>query len=302
MPPSRDLDRLLEAFDRHGRADAFARQNAEDPADMKPRAWSAEDEAFLRNHYRNGMSAAEIAVALKRTKVATKARAQVLGLARSRKYPDNVIETVREMYPTTLATEIAAQLGRSVNYVYRVANSIGVRKDPTVRDEQQKAFFKKLAESGKSHRYPKGHVPANKGLRRPGWSPGRMKETQFKKGQFSPNRRDIGSERVSKDGYLYVKIADFQANRNWKMKHVIVWEEHNGPLPEAMNIIFKDGDKRNFDISNLEAISNEELMRRNTLHNLPEPVKSMIHQLIGFRRKLNSYAKKQDRRSQEHSV
>jgi hypothetical protein len=180
---------------------------------MKPRAWSAEDEAFLRKHYRNGMSSAEIGAALNRTELATKARAQLLGLAKSRKYPDYVIEAVRRLYPTTPTTEIATQLERSVNYVYRVANSIGVRKDPTVRDEQQKAFFKKLAESGKRHRFSKGHVPANKGLRRPGWSAGRMKETQFKKGQFSPNRREIGSERVSKDGYLYVKVTDFQANQ-----------------------------------------------------------------------------------------
>jgi hypothetical protein len=269
---------------------------------MKPRAWSAEDEAFLRKHYRNGMSSAEIGVALNRTELATKARAQLLGLAKSRKYPDHVIEAVRRLYPTTPTTEIATQLERSVNYVYRVANSIGVRKDPAVRDEQQKAFFKKLAESGKRHRFSKGHVPANKGLRRPGWSAGRMKETQFKKGQFSQNRREIGSERVSKDGYLYVKIADFQANRNWKMKHVIVWEEANGPLPKGINIVFKDGDKRNFDLSNLEAISDAELMSRNTLHNLPEPVRTMIHQVAGFRRKLNSYAKKQDRRSTKSTI
>jgi len=34
---------------------------------------------------------------------------------------------------------------------------------------------------GAARRFRPGHVPANKGLRRPGWSTGRMAETQFKK-------------------------------------------------------------------------------------------------------------------------
>jgi hypothetical protein len=65
---------------------------------------------------------------------------------------------------------------------------------------------------GAPYRFTKGHVPANKGLRRPGWGPGRMKETQFRKGERQGRAvklyKPIGTERVSKDGYTERKIND----------------------------------------------------------------------------------------------
>lgn len=48
--------------------------------------------------------------------------------------------------------------------------------------------------------------PFNKGLRRPGWHVGRMRETQFRKGERSgiaaKNWRPIGTIRTDPDGYL----------------------------------------------------------------------------------------------------
>jgi hypothetical protein len=76
-----------------------------------------------------------------------------------------------------------------------------------------------------------------------------------------------------------------------------VWEEANGPIPAGGIVIFRDGNHENFDLSNLELITRERLMLQNTLHNYPEPVRQQIHILAGFKRKLNRYAKEQDRRS-----
>lgn len=41
------------------------------------------------------------------------------------------------------------------------------------------------------------------------------------------------------------------------MKHQLIWEKYNGPIPEGMVITFLDGNKQNFDINNLMAITPE---------------------------------------------
>ncbi|MDF2608895.1 MAG: phage protein [Lachnospiraceae bacterium] len=119
-----------------------------------------------------------------------------------------------------------------------------------------------LSKAGIEHRFQKGHIPANKGKKGTGgWEP-----TQFKKGSIPPNRRPIGSERIdSKDGYTYVKIQDGHLNKNWKQKHVLLWEEQNGPVPKGSVIIFGDGNKLNFNPDNLILVTRAQLARLNQL-------------------------------------
>lgn len=71
-------------------------------------------------------------------------------------------------------------------------------------------------------------------------------------------RKPVGYERVGKDGYVMVKVAD-EADRamskdNWRLKQVWVWEQEHGPLPEGHVVYFADGDNRNFDPDNLVAV------------------------------------------------
>ena len=113
---------------------------------------------------------------------------------------------------------------------------------------------------GLETRFKKGIIPWNKGLK--GVVTG-GKETQFKKGNKPANWRPLGSERISKDGYVEVKVADGRLNKNWKAKHIVIWEEHNGPVPPGHVIIFGDGNNRNFDPGNLLCVSRAQLARLN---------------------------------------
>lgn len=118
-----------------------------------------------------------------------------------------------------------------------------------------------LCEVGVDHRFQKGHIPANKGKAKD-WIGG--EETRFKKGNIPPNRLPVGSERIdSKDGYTYVKIQDGHLNKNWKLKHVLIWEEHNGPVPQGHNVIFGDRNNRNFDIENLILVTKQQMLLLN---------------------------------------
>lgn len=129
---------------------------------------------------------------------------------------------------------------------------------------QIKAFRKnhKLI-SGISGQYTRGHVPwskGKKGLHFPG-----AEKTWFKKGQLPLNHKEIGTEIIDNNGYHKIKIGEPNV---WKFKHIIVWEEHNGKVPEGCNIIFSDGNKDNCDISNLMCITRAEnaIMNNQGLH------------------------------------
>lgn len=119
--------------------------------------------------------------------------------------------------------------------------------------------------NGLTGRFKKGHVPYNKGKHCP--SVGRMAETQFKKGGLPPNTKPVGYERITKDGYVEVKIKmrPNYNNDNFKLKHRLVWEEVHGKIPKGYKIIFLDGNKQNCSIENLAIVSAKEeieLMRR----------------------------------------
>lgn len=133
--------------------------------------------------------------------------------------------------------------------------------------------------------FKKGRVPYNKGKPIGGWKP-----TQFKKGRKPHNYKPVGTERVNGDGYVDIKIAD---PNKWRGKHLLVWEEHNGPIPKSHCVIFGDGDRRNFDPHNLILVSRKQLAMLNK-HNLIQSDADLtrtgviiadIYQAIGERKK-----------------
>src|SRR5574343_760086 len=85
----------------------------------------------------------------------------------------------------------------------------------------------------------------------------------FKKGIIPKNKRHIGSERIChREGYHYIKIAEPDI---WKAKHIMLWEENNGPVPPSHVVILADGDTNNITIENLELASRHELLRFNDI-------------------------------------
>ena len=123
--------------------------------------------------------------------------------------------------------------------------------------EQMKAYYARFKlDSGLRGYFKKGHTPFNKGMK--GLSQG-GEQTQFKKGNKPANWMPVGSERVNADGYVDIKIQDGKLQKNWKAKHIIIWEETYGPVPEGHVVIFADGNKLNVALENLLLISRREL-------------------------------------------
>ena len=74
------------------------------------------------------------------------------------------------------------------------------------------------------------------------------------------NYRPVGSERITKDGYIEIKYAD---PNKWMLKHKYVWEKCHGKMPSGYVLIFLDGNSTNTDISNLKLIKRSELLIMN---------------------------------------
>lgn len=94
----------------------------------------------------------------------------------------------------------------------------------------------------------------------------RMKASHFKKGQVPHNWQPVGSERISRDGYIEIKVRDLYSGLsadNYELKQRWIYEQNHGPIPDNMNVIFKDNNRQNCNIENLELISKLENLTRN---------------------------------------
>lgn len=182
---------------------------------------------------------------------------------------------LREEYPHRQTSEIAWMLGLRTEQVYSRAQALGLRKTEACALAIQRQCGKQFAEAGKRNRFRKGHIPANKGLRRPGYAPGRMRETQFKPGRpahEARNYKPIGSHHIVY-GNVEVKLTDdpsiYPAGR-WAPVHRLVWEAEHGPVPEGHVVVFKRGmhttDPDAITTDRLELLTHAQLMRRNSVH------------------------------------
>lgn len=111
-------------------------------------------------------------------------------------------------------------------------------------DQMRFLCYKHSWKNGRDGQFQKGSTPPFKGTR------GIKKATagSFKKGIVPANTLPVGSERVTKDGYTLIKSREPNV---YELKHRVVWEKHNGKIPDGYCVRFIDNDKSNFNISNL---------------------------------------------------
>ncbi|MGD9862561.1 MAG: HNH endonuclease [Pseudodonghicola sp.] len=111
--------------------------------------------------------------------------------------------------------------------------------------------------TGRTGCFEPGQIPPNKGHK--GYCAPGSEKGWFKKGARHGKARalykPIGTERLSKDGYLERKVHDeMPLQSRWRAVHLIRWEEVNGPLPERHCLKCIDGDKTNTDPDNWACI------------------------------------------------
>lgn len=214
----------------------------------------------------------------------------------SKKWTDEEKRVVREMYPDHSAREIAQMLGKTASGVWQQAQSMGVR-----------ASKERIAEAGRrlarnpnsmAARFGKGHIPGNKGKKMDPEIYEKIRHTMFAKGHVPTNHKPVGSERVSVDGYVEVKVAE---PNKWRLKHRVVWEEANGPIPAGCNVQFKNGNTQDVRLENLFLISRAEQMRdRNSMYaRYPEELRQLMRLKGSIKRQITEYNKKHNDNGKE---
>lgn len=223
-----------------------------------------------------------------------------------RSWTDDEDETLRINWPKFPAFLIAYVLGRGRASIYRRAAQLGLQKAPDFETQPIARLWNGTQDPASiAHRFKPGGTPANKGLRRPGWAPGDMAKTQFKKGRPASESRNyvpIGTEKVDpKRKVLMRKVTDDPSivpAQRWRPVHVMVWEAEHGAPPEGHIVIFRPGMKTfaaaEITADRLEIVTLAENMRRNTFHNrYPAEVKELIHLKARITRRINKRTKEQ---------
>ena len=179
------------------------------------------------------------------------------GWATRTRWTDAEDAQLRTHFATMPTKTLAAQLGRSLSTTYQRAYALGLKKDEAYLASPEAGRLQPSDSRGGATRFPKGHVPANKGKKRGrGWAPGRMRDGQFTKGQNGWNWKPVGSTRIV-DGYHYTKVSDHRHvvhTVNWKLTHVLRWEAEHGPIPAGHCLKCLDGDPLNTDPANWQCI------------------------------------------------
>jgi hypothetical protein len=204
-------------------------------------------------------------------------------------------DLLRELYASMPTIALAVALDRPLRAVYFRARRLGLRKSP---EYLSSAYGGRLdGVKGSVTRFTKGMTPWNKGCK--GWKAGgRSAETRFAKGRpahEARNYRPIGSLRINKDGYLERKVTDdptLVPARRWVAVHRLVWEAAHGPAPAGYAVTFKPGrrttDEAAITLDAVELTSRADLMRRNTVHNLPPEVTQLIQLRGALNRKIRN--------------
>lgn len=208
------------------------------------------------------------------------------------KWTDEQLDLLRRLYPDVKASDIAAQIGCPLQQVYSKASRLGLSKSDS---------FLAGPDSG---RIAEGQLLSPDTCFRPGnqpWCAGKKGlqtggvATQFKKGQRNGRAAElwqpIGTEIVSSDGYLRRKLTDTgYTPTDYVMVHRIVWEEHNGPIPPGHVVTFRNRDRSDVRIENLECLSRQELIARNTITRFPPALRQLINANARLRRTIKKTA------------
>lgn len=209
-------------------------------------------------------------------------------LAPRRFWTADEVDVLRRRYPDEATAAIAAVLQRDIRGVYAKASVLGLRKSAAFLAGP--LAYRLDGKIGAAFRFRPGQVPPNKGLRRPGWGPGRMKATQFQPGQVSkrwdPDIYAAGALRITSDGVLQIKLAP--GARQWVMLSRYTWFLHTGKWPRRDCVLrARNGDPHDTRFENLELLSKRQNMLRNSIHNYPPELARLVQLRGALMRQIN---------------
>ena len=209
-------------------------------------------------------------------------------------WSDDEIAWLVALYPDNPTRLVAEALGRRMPQVHGRANALGIKKSAAFLASPESGRISRGDNRSVAGRFQPGIVPWNKGV---SYTPGgRSAETHFKRGNRPHSWVPIGTVVIDPGGYLKRKVRDDatrgMSRANWEFLHTALWRQHHGPIPRGHAVVFRNGDKTDIRIDNLELVTRTELMHRNSYHtNYPPEIRQCIQLRSALNRKINARSK-----------
>lgn len=201
-------------------------------------------------------------------------------------------EKIKNEYLTKPVKKLASEIGTTYGRIMRYLSKKGLDIPPKIIEKRKRDSQMK-----------KGHIPFNKGKKQSEFmseeSIQKTKKTRFKKGNLPHNTNSEGNGAIVKRKdttgrpYKYIRIDIGR----WELYHRFLWEKHNGPIPDTHIVVFKDGDTLNTNLDNLQLITREENMYRNSKHNFPSDIIPSLVLINQLEKKLNTL-----KNDKEHTI
>lgn len=250
--------------------------------------WSEQELEVLKNEYPTCSSVKELASRLGKTYYSLVSKARDIGISRYDKvrWTEKMDKVLIDNYPSLETKEVADKLGLRISQVMSRVFKLRLRKNDEIKTlVRSKGAFKK------------GHIPFNKGKKQHEYLTDDIIEksmrTRFKKGHIPVNLKSIGYERINIYGYVEVKTE-----KGFVLKHRMIWERHNGPIPKGHIVRFKNGNKQDSRIENLELVTCSQNMKDNTIHNYPPEIKTAIRSIANINRRIKKYEQTNNRQTE----
>ncbi|SPA25900.1 conserved hypothetical protein [Cupriavidus taiwanensis] len=210
------------------------------------------------------------------------------------------LEIIRQFYSSSRTEDIAAALDRPISSIYNKAIGMGLRKSVEYLAGPEAGRLD--GKRGAAARFVKGQASWNKGVKGSTGTHPNCRRAQFKKGEMrgaaQHNYVPIGSERISKDGYLERKVTDdpdIYPARRWVAVHRLVWEAANGPIPPKHVVAFLPGrrtaDAALITLDALELVSRADMARRNHPRNKSPELARLVQLKGAITRQVNRIAR-----------
>ncbi|MDO6808103.1 HNH endonuclease signature motif containing protein [Zobellia galactanivorans] len=184
---------------------------------------------------------------------------------------------IKEKYLDVPVKTLADEIGTTYGVIMRRLKKWGLEIPKEVIERRKR-----------DSRFRKGQKAHNKGKKQTDYmckeAIERTKNTRFKKGFEPHNTKYNGHERISKDGYVEVRMS----KGNYKLKHRVEWEKRNGPIPKGMILVSKDGNKTNTDPGNWKPMTRQEAMLYNSRHKFPKEVVPTMHLINNLKKAINN--------------
>lgn len=176
-------------------------------------------------------------------------------------------QLLRDLYPDTQTKDLVKVFNRPIEKIHSKASRMKIRKSEAFLKSELSGRLS--GQRGVLNRFQKGMPGWNKGLKQKDYmsaeSIANCSRTRFKPGHDPHNTVDIGHVRMTKDGYLEMKIRHDKSgkNKNFVLLQRLIWECEYGKIPKGFIVEFVDGNSLNLDLSNLRLTSRVENCLRN---------------------------------------